>query len=110
MTESILANPSVDRNLKNRFVPEIQKRYAETWKRLSTKATISSERTIEEALDRIRELDDPNHDVYILITGSLHLVSGVLYLLESDNRVLNDNHKRAVNSHYRFKRAIKIDS
>ena len=83
--ECILANSSADRNLKHRFVPEIQEHYAEIWKSLDPEAKISSERTIEDALDRARKVGDPNNNIQALITGSLHLVSGALCLLEPDD-------------------------
>ena len=78
-------NLFADRNLKNRFEPEIQKLYAETWKTLDPKATISTKRTIEEALDQAREFDHSNTGIQALITGSLHLVSGALCLLQPDD-------------------------
>ncbi len=74
--------PSADRNLKNRFSPEIHERYVQVWKNLDHRATISRERTIKEALHRAREIGDQNDGMQTLVTGSLHLVSGALYLLE----------------------------
>ncbi len=74
--------PSADRNLKNRFSPETQERYAQVWKNMDHRATISRMRTIEEALHRAREIGDQNDGMQTLVTGSLHLVSGALYLLE----------------------------
>lgn len=84
MTESTQANPSADRNLRNRFVPEVQQHYVETWKNLDPTATISSEQTIEEALDQARKLASLNTGIQALITGSLHLVSGALCLLRGN--------------------------
>ena len=74
--------PSADRNLKNRFSPEVQERYAKVWKNIDHKATVSRERTIEGALHRAKEIGDQNDGMQTLVTGSLHLVSGALYLLE----------------------------
>lgn len=68
-------------------MPEVQELYAETWKNLDPKATISSELTLEEALDRARKIGDSNHEIQALITGSLHLVSGALCLLEPDDLI-----------------------
>ena len=79
--------PSVDRNLKKSFSAEVQERYAETWGSLDPTATVLRERTIEGALDRAREIGDQNNGMQALVTGSLHLVSGALYLLESDDRI-----------------------
>ena len=79
--------PSADRNLNNRFSPETQERYAQAWKNMDHRATISRERTIEGALHRAKEIGDQNDGMQTLITGSLHLVSGALYLLEPDHPV-----------------------
>lgn len=77
-----------DRNLKNRFSQETQEQYAAqyaaTWKNLDSVATIFRERTIEEALDQARQIGGQSNDIQVLITGSLHLVSGALCLLEPD--------------------------
>lgn len=86
-TKNKPTNLFADRNLKNRFVPEVQELYAETWKNLDPTATISTKRTIEEALDQAREFDDSNSGIQALITGSLHLVSGALCLLQSDDSI-----------------------
>jgi hypothetical protein len=78
---------SADRNLKSRFLPEVQERYAEAWEKFDPTATISRERTIEGALHRAREIGDQSNGIQALITGSLHLVSGALCLLESDHLI-----------------------
>ena len=77
--------PSASIDLARRFVPEIQERYVEAWKELDPKAQVSSQRTIEDALDPAREIGDQSNGTQVLIMGSLHLVSGALYLLEPDN-------------------------
>ena len=68
-------------------MPEVQELYAETWRNLDPKATISSKQTIEEALDRAKEIGDQNKHIQALVTGSLHLVSGALCLLEPDDPI-----------------------
>ncbi|KAH8586475.1 folylpolyglutamate synthase [Bisporella sp. PMI_857] len=73
----------IDRNLTKSFSAEIQRGYAETWRNLDPKATVLCERTIQDALDRAREIGDQNNGMQALVTGSLHLVSGALCLLES---------------------------
>jgi folylpolyglutamate synthase len=83
-TENMLI-PSIDRNLTKRFSAEVQQRYAEVWKNLNPQATISRPRTIEEALQRARKIGDQEDGMQTLVTGSLHLVSGVLCLLEPDH-------------------------
>ena len=78
---------SPDRNLKNRFSPEVQEHYAKVWNNIDHKATVSRERTIEGALHRAKEIGDQNDGMQTLVTGSLHLVSGALYLLEPDHPI-----------------------
>ena len=78
---------SVDRNLKNRFSPEVQERYAKVWKTIDHHVTVSCERTIEGALHRAKEIGAQNDGMQTLVTGSLHLVSGALYFLEPDHPI-----------------------
>ncbi|CRG90132.1 Folylpolyglutamate synthase [Talaromyces islandicus] len=66
----------IDRNFRNRFSEEEQEKYAEFWRSFDPSAAVLCERTIEEALDRARKIGDQNSGIQILITGSLHLVSG----------------------------------
>ena len=75
----------IDRNLSSRFSPEVQKMYATLWKELDQTATIVMERTIEAALDRAKQIGQREGGMQTLITGSLHLVSGALYLLKTGN-------------------------
>ena len=79
--------PSADRNLQSRYSPDIQEGYARFWKNFDNKAMVSCERTIEEALHRAKEIGDQNDGMQTLVTGSLHLVSGVLCLLESGHPI-----------------------
>lgn len=74
---------SLDRNLTNRFSHAIQEKYAEFWRQFDPTTLISAERTIEEALDRARRIGDEQGGMQVLITGSLHLASGALFVLES---------------------------
>lgn len=78
---------SIDRNLQSRYSPEVQEGYARVWKNINFQATVSCERTIEEALYRAKEIGDQNNGMQTLVTGSLHLVSGVLCLLESGDSI-----------------------
>ena len=80
-------SPSADRNLKSRFSLEVQEHYAEVWRDVDHKATVSRERTIEGALHRAKEIGDQNDGMQTLVTGSLHLVSGALCLLEPDHPI-----------------------
>ena len=68
-------------------MPEVHELYAETWESFDTEATMSSERTIEEALDRAREISYGNNDIEALIPESLFLVSGAICLLEPDDHI-----------------------
>ncbi|KAL3426831.1 folylpolyglutamate synthase [Phlyctema vagabunda] len=76
--------PFIDRNLRTRFSAEVQERHAATWQNLDPTATVLRERTIEGALDLAREIATQDNGIQALVTGSLHLVSGVLYFLEHD--------------------------
>ncbi|KAL9119551.1 MAG: hypothetical protein Q9187_003896 [Circinaria calcarea] len=71
-----------DKNLQNRFSLEVQERYAEIWRTIDPDAEISLERTIEGALNLARRIGDRGNGMQTLVTGSLHLVSGALSLLE----------------------------
>ena len=77
--------PPIDRNLKTRFSPELQDRYVKVWNEIDATATVLQERTIEGALNRAREIGDQSNGMQVLITGSLHLVSGANHLLNSDH-------------------------
>jgi folylpolyglutamate synthase len=77
--------PSADRNLMKHFSAEVQERYAQVWKTLDPKATISRERTIEDALHRARGIGDQEGGIQTLVIESLHPVSGVLFLSEPDH-------------------------
>jgi folylpolyglutamate synthase len=79
--------PFIDRNLKKSFSAEVQEHYAKTWGSLDPTAMVLRKRTIEGALDRAREIGDQNNGMQALVIGSLHLVSGALYLLESNDRI-----------------------
>lgn len=70
-----------DRNMTNRYKRAIHDLYAETWKSLDSTTEISQERTIEDALDRAKKISTEN-GIQALVTGSIHLVSGALTILE----------------------------
>ncbi|KAM5480622.1 putative tetrahydrofolate synthase [Microsporum canis] len=63
----------IDRNLTNRFSRAVQESYAEFWRSFDATATVSCERTIEEALHRARAMGDQESGMQALVTGSLHL-------------------------------------
>ena len=70
--------------MTKRYVPDIHERYAKAWEILDPRTVISRERTIEGALDLAKEISAQNR-VQALITGSIHLVSGALTLLEPES-------------------------
>ncbi|KAI9680512.1 MAG: hypothetical protein M1817_003952 [Caeruleum heppii] len=72
----------LDRNLQHRFSLEDQRRYVELWQSIDVVAQVSSERTIEEALSRAKDIGDREGGMQTLVTGSQHLVSGAVCLLE----------------------------
>ncbi|KAI5304172.1 Folylpolyglutamate synthetase [Ascosphaera pollenicola] len=71
----------------------VQKNLATSWKKLDQMSEVQVMGTIEEAVDFVRELaaenkgaekdEDGEIDVSVLVTGSLHLVGGVLEVLET---------------------------
>lgn len=73
---------STDRNLNGRYSPVTQDLYVDFWKNFDPAATVSIQPTIEEALNQVRDLGRQSNSMQALVTGSLHLVSGALYLLE----------------------------
>jgi len=77
-------NSISDRNLTKRFSARFQEVQAETWRALCPTSRVFCDRTIQDALDRVRGIAVENHKPQVLITGSLHLVSGAICLLETD--------------------------
>ncbi|KFZ08235.1 hypothetical protein V501_06042 [Pseudogymnoascus sp. VKM F-4519 (FW-2642)] len=71
---------SIDRNMTNRYKPEIQSLYAHAWGLLDPATKIWEERTIEEALDRAKDISTED-GMQVFVTGSIKLVSGALSLL-----------------------------
>ena len=68
----------------------VQKELAAVWSELDPNADVVVLGTIEEAIDRARQVAGPalgsdgaNREVMALVTGSLHLVGGALEVLES---------------------------
>lgn len=74
-------NPSDVEELK------VQKQLAETWQTIDQQADVSVVKTIEEAVELVRAASLQTQDqVTALVTGSLHLVGGLLEVIESDTR------------------------
>lgn len=76
------ADSPQDKNLQNRFDPEVLKRYQKTWKDLGEQGTVSSFDTIEEALKKAKELGRRDGGSEALVLGSLKLVEGILCMIE----------------------------
>ena len=76
---------SVNNNASDIEALKVQKELAETWKGIDQKTNVSVVRTIEEAVDVVRESASDGDVVTAFVTGSLHLVGGFLEVLESTN-------------------------
>ena len=66
----------------------VQQSLAETWKSLDEQTVVTIKGTIEEAVDWCRDIgrsamEEAGAEVLVLVTGSLHLVGGVIEVLES---------------------------
>jgi folylpolyglutamate synthase/dihydropteroate synthase len=71
-------------NLDSTPLDDNPQQLKEAWKKHGThddRTTLLCENTIEGAYDRIRDLTSGDPAVQVLVTGSLHLVGGVLGLL-----------------------------
>ncbi|KAJ5934305.1 folylpolyglutamate synthase [Penicillium verhagenii] len=73
----------IDRNLKARSSADKLTEYARAWGAYNPSSTVDVEETIEGALERARILGGTSILANVLITGSLHLVSGALGILET---------------------------
>lgn len=69
----------------NKDVLGTQKELAATWEEIDPGTNASVVTTIEEAIDLVREISSANDQVPVvtLVTGSLHLVGGLLEVLDS---------------------------
>lgn len=64
----------------------LQRELAETWRELDKEAEVTVLPTIEDTIDLIREIDGREEaGVEIFVTGSFHLVGGVLSLLDGQS-------------------------
>jgi len=59
--------------------------YADLWKAADPEAIVQSTGSIEEAIDLARRISQNHGGMEILVTGSLHLVGGALYLLQNQD-------------------------
>jgi folylpolyglutamate synthase len=87
---------SVNTNVENLRELSVQRKLARTWEEIDTAAEVRVVGSIEEAVDIARDLARQERDdigqggkegrgkVMVLVTGSLHLVGGLLEVLESE--------------------------
>lgn len=74
---------SINTNKSDVDTLKVQKDLADSWDKIDPDATVHVLPTIEEAIAKARELV-PEGQVEVLVTGSLHLVGGVIEVLESE--------------------------
>lgn len=65
----------------------VQQELAKTWDNIDPEAQVHVLSTIEEAVGKVRELSD-GHKAEVLATGSLHLVGGLIEVLEHEAEVV----------------------
>lgn len=62
---------------------KVQRELAKTWDKIDSEANVHVVGTIEEAVDRARQIaGDGEANVKVMVTGSLHLVGGLIEILE----------------------------
>lgn len=73
-----------NRNTSTQAVKElaVQKRFAEVWAESDQMPTIHTLPTIQDAIELIEELSEEQEATDVFVTGSIHLVGGILALLE----------------------------
>jgi folylpolyglutamate synthase len=78
----------VNRNHDERAIKtmSVQKAFAELWTRLDSTAEVTILPSIEDTLEYIEKLQDPSGMVQVFVTGSIHLIGGMLALLEGYDR------------------------
>lgn len=62
----------------------VQKALAEAWKQQDANSTTHVKATIQEAVELARSLEG---NTQVLVTGSLHLVGGLLEVIDPDNKL-----------------------
>jgi folylpolyglutamate synthase len=66
----------------------VQKGFAEEWMKLDRMAEVTVLPSIEDALEYVKKLQDPSGMVQVFVTGSIHLIGGMLALLEGYDAVI----------------------
>ncbi|TKX27065.1 folylpolyglutamate synthase [Elsinoe australis] len=76
---------SINTNAKDVELLSVQNKLAETWIEVDAECGVEVWKTVEEAVARAREIANlQGEEVKLLVTGSLHLVGGVIEVLESE--------------------------
>ena len=79
---------SINTNQADVDAMSVQNALAETWRAVDPKAEVKVVRTVEEAVELARAVagqrESGHEEVKVLVTGSLHLVGGVVEVLESE--------------------------
>jgi folylpolyglutamate synthase len=95
--ETVMASPTnmyaldmVNRNHDETAIKtmSVQKAFAEAWTKLDSTAEVTVLPSIEDALEYVQKLQDPCGMVQIFVTGSTHLIGGMLALLEGHDAVV----------------------
>ncbi|KAF2110442.1 putative tetrahydrofolylpolyglutamate synthase [Lophiotrema nucula] len=85
---------SINTNQQDVDTLAVQKALATTWAEIDPRAEVRVHKTIEEAIstargvakDWVKKSGEETAEVMVLVTGSLHLVGGVLEVLESEKQ------------------------
>ncbi|KAF2218941.1 putative tetrahydrofolylpolyglutamate synthase [Elsinoe ampelina] len=79
---------SINTNAKDVELLSVQNKLAETWREVDPTCEVEVLKTVEEAVERAREVakaaKEEEGETKVLVTGSLHLVGGVIEVLESE--------------------------
>ncbi|KAJ5312639.1 hypothetical protein N7508_003469 [Penicillium antarcticum] len=84
--ERIDGTTRIDKTLKvpEKPFPDLCATYSSLWKDFDNQAVVSSESTIEGALNSAKQISAQESGAQIFVTGSLHLVGGALNLLRPE--------------------------
>lgn len=74
--------------MTNSLMPDVLERDSKAWHILEPTTIISVAQTIKDALCLAKSVADQKNGVQALITGSTHLVSGAISILESNHSIL----------------------
>lgn len=66
----------------------VQKSFREAWTKLDSTAEVIVLPSIEDALEYVQKIQDPRGMVQVFVTGSTHLIGGMLALLEGNDAIV----------------------